>query len=1100
MECLKRLAGIAVALTLGWACVANAQSVAPATVEAITQARDLAQGTEADVDRALRLLDQARSALDEADHVNRYVLAASAASIARIKGRLARAGDLFATAAEAIAQVDGQEDRHASTLEARANTLLEAGRTEAARGAYEEADALRTTSGTARTSAALDGATARLTQAVISNIEPQIVAAMQRLAVALPNNPDLQPRAELSGLIALARGYGHLGLYDGMLAFSESAEQFLLTAGTERKLAAAGNSGGVLACVEEEASRRDLASVLILAAEFDAAERVLTGALFLESCAEIVAGPQGRYLRSMLARLALAAGAPVIAQTRLAEFVRNDNDGDVEGLDRALAEARLAAAETQLGFLGRAERFYASEAAARGFELVDYQVEHLIAWSLHDFLSDRSGAALDRLAIAARTVDEKRPHDWLLRARIDFRRAYLLIDEGHVVQARLVRKAFEDRLESHPGKAEGTAKLAFGTPRADAILASLRGLFDLLVATETSDADAVAEALAAFKTAGAPSLPGLEYFGQRAVLDACVMTSAMRVCSSEMAMNFALPYNVPYRLPTLLSSQQLPNLSGDLFRYGPLRERLYEPLSARLWQAARRAAKEAREAVGNNPDYAILSAAIEGGGTAFEMAQQLIEGGAETTATQVSFRLAAGDSRLGELIRHRDQLSERILRARLTLLDSSNHAVDDDLAELADVQQRIMEDFPDFRARYRSDPISWYDIRQLLRPTEAAMLIHTADAFTDVFLVDNERLYWHRADLGRAEMTQRVRALRAGLDPTGGARSVKALNSVKDRTGFDHTAAHALYRKLFSGLDDAIGDKELQVVVNGPLAALPLSVLVTDLPAQEGESASRRTQWLALRNAVTVLPSLAMLRLRDTAKAPTPGTGFVGFGDPAFAGNASENATTRAGRAAILSELAPLPGTRREIEAIASIFPSEARDIRLGEAATEAAVRGADLTGHGVVAFATHGLLAGDLGADSEPGLAFTRTGSTAEDDGFLTASEAATLKIDADWLLLSACNTAASDGDPDSGGYSGLARAFLFAGARSILVSHWPVRDDAAPALTVSAIKWLRENPSESPARALQQAMVEMIRSPQLPGHADPSAWAPFVLFSGGR
>ncbi len=340
----------------------------------------------------------------------------------------------------------------------------------------------------------------------------------------------------------------------------------------------------------------------------------------------------------------------------------------------------------------------------------------------------------------------------------------------------------------------------------------------------------------------------------------------------------------------------------------------------------------------------------------------------------------------------------------------------------------------------------------------------------------------------------------AGLDPTGGARCVKALNSVKDRTGFDHTAAHALYRKLFSGLDDAIGDKELQVVVNGPLAALPLSVLVTDLPAQEGESASRRTQWLALRNAVTVLPSLAMLRLRDTAKAPTPGTGFVGFGDPAFAGNASENATTRAGRAAILSELAPLPGTRREIEAIASIFPSEARDIRLGEAATEAAVRGADLTGHGVVAFATHGLLAGDLGADSEPGLAFTRTGSTAEDDGFLTASEAATLEIDADWLLLSACNTAASDGDPDSGGYSGLARAFLFAGARSILVSHWPVRDDAAPALTVSAIKWLRENPSESPARALQQAMVEMIRSPQLPGHADPSAWAPFVLFSGGR
>ena len=138
---------------------------------------------------------------------------------------------------------------------------------------------------------------------------------------------------------------------------------------------------------------------------------------------------------------------------------------------------------------------------------------------------------------------------------------------------------------------------------------------------------------------------------------------------------------------------------------------------------------------------------------------------------------------------------------------------------------------------------------------------------------------------------------------------------------------------------------------------------------------------------------------------------------------------------------------------------------------------------------------AGEGGA-AEPGLVFTPPEvGTDLDDGLLAASEVTTLKLNADWLILSACNTAAGDGGGEPG-LSGLARAFFYAGARSLLASHWPVRDDVAAEITVDAIR--RENASGgkiSRAEALQAAMRQIRMSPGDPSRAHPSAWAPFSL-----
>lgn len=153
-----------------------------------------------------------------------------------------------------------------------------------------------------------------------------------------------------------------------------------------------------------------------------------------------------------------------------------------------------------------------------------------------------------------------------------------------------------------------------------------------------------------------------------------------------------------------------------------------------------------------------------------------------------------------------------------------------------------------------------------------------------------------------------------------------------------------------------------------------------------------------------------------------------------------------------------------------------------------------------MLALATHGLVAGELGGISEPGLVLTPPETAnASDDGYLTASEVAALDLNAEWVILSACNTAAGDGSEGAPGLSGLARSFFFAGARNLLASHWPVRDNVAARITVRTVELRRDDPKISRAEAFQQAMREIREDASLDSDFDtlahPNAWAPFTL-----
>jgi hypothetical protein len=133
-----------------------------------------------------------------------------------------------------------------------------------------------------------------------------------------------------------------------------------------------------------------------------------------------------------------------------------------------------------------------------------------------------------------------------------------------------------------------------------------------------------------------------------------------------------------------------------------------------------------------------------------------------------------------------------------------------------------------------------------------------------------------------------------------------------------------------------------------------------------------------------------------------------------------------AARASLAAALPQLPDTADELNAVARDLGAAASDIHLGSDASETTVKRTRLADYRIVYFATHGLVAGEVRGIAEPSLALSiPVQPTDTDDGLLTASEVAELKFDADWVVLSACNTVAGD-RPGAEALSGLARVLL--------------------------------------------------------------------------
>jgi len=506
----------------------------------------------------------------------------------------------------------------------------------------------------------------------------------------------------------------------------------------------------------------------------------------------------------------------------------------------------------------------------------------------------------------------------------------------------------------------------------------------------------------------------------------------------------------------------------------------------------------------------------------FRLTQRAASGITAQAVWRMATRFAARDPKIAGLLREQQALTLRLpnLEAQYARLISSPDATARKQAEVARVKaeaiQRklgqldtdLRDDFSAYAELADPQPIELMQVQEMLRDDEAIVQFVVAHGDGFAFAVTKDAVAFEKLWVVRAQLSRDVAALRAELDPSRWNVLPPAI------APFNRDLAHRLYQQLWKPIEATVAGKAMVFVVgDGPLTSLPLSVLVTTPPTggadgDRNPQVLRDTPWLVKRHALITLPSVSSLvALRRYATRTGGSEPFSGFGDPALGDpddlrGARPKALASYFRGvadvpeqAKLAELSSLPTTAVELKALAAAAGGDAaRDLWLRDRATETAVKRAPLSRKRVVAFSTHGLMAGEVG-QGEPGLVLTLPKKASPlDDGFLSASEIAGLKLGAEWVILSACNTAAGD-KPGAEGLSGLSRAFFLAGAKSMLVSHWSVWDDASAALTTGTLERLKTKAAADRAMALQQAQLALMADKRQTRFAHPAAWAPFVL-----
>jgi len=456
------------------------------------------------------------------------------------------------------------------------------------------------------------------------------------------------------------------------------------------------------------------------------------------------------------------------------------------------------------------------------------------------------------------------------------------------------------------------------------------------------------------------------------------------------------------------------------------------------------------------------------------------------------------------------------------------------------LEKEIRRGFPDYAALLNPPAPDIDGLRKALRADEAYISIYLGRDRSYVWAVPKSGpATFATTPLTRDHAEKLVAALRDALNPRAAT-----LGDIPD---FDLRLAYRLYQETLEPV--AAGwwpAKSLLLSVNGALGGLPLSVLPVKkarLDDREGPlfAAYRDVPWLARSHAVTLIPSAAALvTLRSTPEGSADRKPFIGFGDPYFNAQQAAKAKTaepeavqdaQSGETAFrarglrlslraapkvdqvqsptLSILPRLPDTAQEVRSLAIAMSSDpSQSVRVGLEANEKAVKALKLTDYRVVAFATHGLTAGELSGLREPALALSAPDlADADGDGLLTMTEIMGLRLDADWVILSACNTGSGRG-AGAEAVSGLGRAFFYAGTRSLLVSSWPVETVSARLLTTDLFRRQKEDNDLDRAEALRLAMTSLIDRPgridektnrPVYYYAHPIFWAPFILVGDG-
>jgi len=501
-------------------------------------------------------------------------------------------------------------------------------------------------------------------------------------------------------------------------------------------------------------------------------------------------------------------------------------------------------------------------------------------------------------------------------------------------------------------------------------------------------------------------------------------------------------------------------------------------------------------------------------------------------AKQISAELGALNNLLSLPSGQRDEQSVQAINVVIEKLRADRRVA----------RQEINREFPAYGNLVNPKPPSVDEIKATLRPGEALLSFYFGQDASFVWAVPKDgAVAFASVPLKAIDLAAKVHKLRQALEPD--------FTLVSEIPAFDLTLAYELYGLLLKPVEAAWGpSKSLIVVTNGALGELPLGLLPTapaqvDVHIKPLYAGYRDVKWLARSHAITVLPSAsALVTLRHLPPGSATREKLIGFGDPYFNEQQAAEAETlppaetvevaaadQPGADAVtrglplkrrasphtedvdtaeLAMLPRLPDTRLELTTIAKVLNVDpAKALYLGKAANEQNVETMDLSRFQVVAFATHGLVPGDIDGLTQPALALTAPQvAGVKGNGLLTMEKILALKLDADWVVLSACNTAAGAG-AGAEAVSGLGSAFFYAGTRALLVTNWPVESASARELTSDLFRRVAADQSLTRAEALRQAMMAVLDGPgsvDSSGNTDftyahPLFWAPYSLIGDG-
>ncbi len=546
----------------------------------------------------------------------------------------------------------------------------------------------------------------------------------------------------------------------------------------------------------------------------------------------------------------------------------------------------------------------------------------------------------------------------------------------------------------------------------------------------------------------------------------------------------------------------------------------------------------------------------DGAADAFKVANALGTYSVNSTLGASSARTMVTDKELSDIVRNeQDALKQiQVLQAMLAdvlalppnqQLPGTKEKLRLKLDTLSNARIALLDEinkrFPKYSDFTNPPPVTIPQVQALLNTAEVLILIHTSRKSTYVWAIPrNGKVMFSTAPIGSNELSRIVSYLRKALAPD--------LETFGDIPDFKLDTAYDLYNKLLKPIEVTFKDAtDLLIVSHGPLGQLPFSVLPTAPFSLSKENNVlfdnyRQVPWLIRKVSITRLPSVnSLVTLRTLPEGDPYRKAFAGFGDPLFnleqlaqverESNEPEEAFISRGKSirirgiritekgdldskkissVQLGHLNRLPDTAEELKSIAGALDANpSRDVFLGKRASERQVKNMNLSDRRVIAFASHALVKGDLDGLEEPAIALSASEVTGDnEDGLLTMGEILKLRLNADWVVLSACNTGAADGT-GADAVSGLGQAFFYAGTRALLVSMWPVETTSAKKLTTGLFRYQKDDRTLSRAGALQKSMLELIDNQVLKdgdtgkivaSYAHPLFWAPFIIVGDGR